>query len=137
MAIEKTPTFADVEAAKAFAKQENESGKYSRAREVYSLAFMKGNEKKTVYLVAQTLIRAHSHSVRVLRDELGVELRLADKAPRAPRLPVTAEEVVKTLSAEEIERVKKLLGDMAQQSQPEVPATEAEEKPHGRRRKAE
>lgn len=108
---QKTPVFADLDQAKAFAAEQTAAN--PRARTVYKLEFAgKDGSLKEVYLVAQSVPRAQNHAFGVLRDEFEVKLGVAERKAGGFRQK-TPEEMVRSLSPEEIERVKGILAEMS------------------------
>lgn len=120
---EKTPIFDDLETAKGYAAEQ--TAKNPRARSVYRLEFVKDGTTITKFLVAQSVPRAQNHAFGVLRDTFGVKLGVAERK-MGGFVQKTPEEMVRSLSPEEIDRVKAML----EQMQGATP-------PKGRKHKAE
>lgn len=108
---QKTPVFTNLDEAKAFAAEQ--SAKNPRARSVYRLEVpsIDGREPIVTFVVAQSVPRAQNHAFAVLRDQFGISLGVAERTARAK--PKSLEEQVRSLSPEEIERVKAMLNELS------------------------
>lgn len=130
---EKTPTFVDLEVAKKFAAEQTAAN--PRARQVYRLEYTKDGQTVTKFIVAQSVPRAQNHAFAELRDAFGIKLGVAERKAGGFQ-PKSLEETVRSLSPEEIDRVKQMLAAM-QPAQEPVPSGEPASEKKGRKSKAE